>query len=449
MKYPIDQPAHWRHRLIRWASRQTGSLIVLDSCAQPEPCDLGHFEILMAVGARRRFELAAGGPLDRDALMQWSAQKGASGWSFFVSGYELGERFEVASGANLPRTLGWPDLVLIEPQVVLGLTRTGELEICAPDCEALWREIQAESNEPYQPSQLSVSWTTETESLSRRQHHQSVTDIQGQIARGDFYEINLCTETRLHHCRMANPFDWHQQLLSRSPSPFSAFVQLDSYHLLCASPERFLRRKADHLYSQPIKGTSARHTLPDQDQLSKDYLQNSLKERAEHIMIVDLVRNDLSKLCQTGSVRVQELCGIYGYRQVYQMISTVVGQQRDDTHLLPLLEALFPMGSMTGAPKKMVMNAIAHYEGVAREWFSGTVGYCDPSGNMDSNVVIRSLMYDSAAEVAKYCVGGAITMDSDPEAEYQECQLKASAITALLKEHRLDSVQADPATFMR
>ena len=203
---------------------------------------------------------------------------------------------------------------------------------------------------------------------------------------------------------------------------------------MCASPERYLLKRDNHVFSQPIKGTAPRFDNATEDRMSRLHLANSIKERAEHVMIVDLVRNDLSRVSEAGSVVVDELFGIYGYRHVYQMVSTISGQLAHPTNLLDLLQVTYPMGSMTGAPKHIVMNYIDQIEQTTRGWYSGTVGYCSPDGTIDSNVVIRSIMYDADAQLAKYNVGGAITYDSDPEAEYQECLLKSKAIRKLLAE---------------
>ena len=180
------------------------------------------------------------------------------------------------------------------------------------------------------------------------------------------------------------------------------------------------------------KGTSQRFKDENKDAASRLHLANSIKERAEHIMIVDLVRNDLSKLCEAGTVRVEELFGIYGYRHVNQMISTISGKLVDDFNFIDTIKATFPMGSMTGAPKYIVLKFIESLESVARGWYSGSIGYIDPSGNMDSNVVIRTLLYDKSMKIASFSVGGAITFDSDPDQEYEECLLKSKAIRMLL-----------------
>jgi len=205
--------------------------------------------------------------------------------------------------------------------------------------------------------------------------------------------------------------------------------------MACASPERYLNKTGSQLVSQPIKGT-AKRILNDEvaDEKLKEDLHNSVKERAENMMIVDLVRNDLARCCKTGSVKVAELFGIYSFPQVHQMISTVSGVLRDDIPFTSAFKYTFPMGSMTGAPKYKVMQVIDEYEKSRRELFSGTVGYISPNGDFDFNVVIRSLFYNVASRYLSYQTGGAITWDSVAEQEWEELKLKAWALEKIFAE---------------
>jgi para-aminobenzoate synthetase component 1 len=226
----------------------------------------------------------------------------------------------------------------------------------------------------------------------------------------------------------------YQRLSALSPVPFSCFYKLEDKYLLCASPERYVRKQGNTLIAQPIKGTRKRNLLsPSADAQLKADLLSDLKERAENVMIVDLVRNDLSKICTEGSVKVEELFGIYSFPQVHQMISTISGELPATMDFSDVLDASFPMGSMTGAPKKRVMQLINQYEQSKRGIFSGTVGYITPVKNFDFNVVIRSLMYNQTDNYLSYQVGSAITAKSNPEKEYEECLLKANAIRQVLE----------------
>jgi para-aminobenzoate synthetase component 1 len=212
----------------------------------------------------------------------------------------------------------------------------------------------------------------------------------------------------------------------------AAYFSADSLHLCGASMERYLTKKEDKILSQPIKGTIKKGETIEEDHALIASLLNSEKDRAENVMIVDLVRNDLNKICQTSSVKVTELCEIYSYLQVHQMISTVEGKLKPNTSFTDILRATFPMGSMTGAPKIAAMKHIDELESFKRGWYSGSVGYIQPNGDFDFNVVIRSLLCDEDKKILNYCAGGAITIDSNPENEWEEIQVKTKAITEVL-----------------
>jgi para-aminobenzoate synthetase component 1 len=201
------------------------------------------------------------------------------------------------------------------------------------------------------------------------------------------------------------------------------------------SPERYLKKEGINILSQPIKGTSKRNIDNEEDDLLNiTHLKTSEKERAENIMVVDLVRNDLSRICKEGTVKVDELCAVYSFPQVHQMISTISGILKDGIHWTDAIRQTFPMGSMTGVPKKKVMELIENYERSKRGLFSGSIGYVTPAGDFDFNVVIRSLLYNSTDKYLSFHTGSAITFSSDPETEYEECLLKAEAIKKALAE---------------
>jgi para-aminobenzoate synthetase component 1 len=263
--------------------------------------------------------------------------------------------------------------------------------------------------------------------MSREVYLNNVRDLKKHIQQGDCYEINFCQQ--FYACTNIDPVSTYSTLGKSSPNPFSAFYRVHDNYLMCASPERYLKKAGKKMVSQPIKGTAARSRFDaDEDQDNKRQLQESEKERSENVMIVDLVRNDLSKICEEGSVKVEELFGIYSFPNVHQMISTVVGELRENTPILDALKATFPMGSMTGAPKRKVMELIEKYEHGKRGIYSGTVGYISPEKDFDFNVVIRSVVYNETTRQVSFHTGGAITALSNPEKEYEECLLKAEAI---------------------
>ncbi len=268
--------------------------------------------------------------------------------------------------------------------------------------------------------------------------------IKGELAQGNIYEINFCNS----YSGQYKNIDYtllYEELNSISPMPFSVLYKHKEYILLSASPERFLQKKNNQLTSQPIKGTAGRLSNAADDQKQKQHLEESLKERTENIMIVDLVRNDLSKVCKGGTVIVEELCQVYTFEKVHQMISTITGELENPKIIFSkLLQALFPMGSMTGAPKLRAMQLIDELEKEDRGLFSGTVGYIQPNGDFDFNVIIRSLLFDEKKRLYKFHAGSAITMASDAELEYQECDVKTLPIRMLLKKLLVVDVSPTP-----
>ena len=253
-----------------------------------------------------------------------------------------------------------------------------------------------------------------------------VQNLLQHIQKGDIYEINFCFHLEANG--YIKPVDTYLILNHFSPSPFSCFVKYENLYLLSASPERFLQLKGNSLISQPIKGTAKRSKDEMEDKFLAENLRKSKKERSENVMIVDLVRNDLAMICEPGTVCVEELFGIYSYKHVHQMISTVVGKKVKDIPWLGCVEHLFPMGSMTGAPKHKAIELITKYEPLKRGLFSGSVGYVKPNGDFDFNVVIRSILYDDSCGKILINVGSAITAYSNPKQEYEECLLKAHAL---------------------
>ncbi len=259
----------------------------------------------------------------------------------------------------------------------------------------------------------------------------NVERIRQRILEGDVYELNYCMEFYAEDT-VIQPLPLYLALTEASPTPFSGYLKCEDKYLLCASPERFLKKEGQQLISQPIKGTIRRGATPQEDAQLQHQLRHDEKELAENMMIVDLVRNDLSRSCATGTVRVAEMFGIYGFRQVSQMISSVVGELRPDKDLVDALTGAFPMGSMTGAPKISAMQLIEELEATRRGLYAGSMGYITPDNNCDFNVVIRSIQYNASSRYLSYMVGSAITYDSDPEQEYEECLLKAQAILQVL-----------------
>ena len=267
--------------------------------------------------------------------------------------------------------------------------------------------------------------------IHKDEYLQKVSTILKHIHRGDIYEANFCQEFYAENAHI-NPVEVYHHLNAISEPPFATFLKYEHHYLLSASPERYLKREGTKIVSQPIKGTAKRLISKIDDEQIAIELSRDEKERSENIMIVDLVRNDLSKTAIKGTVKVEELCQVYSFKQVHQLISTVVSEVEETTNSVTIIRESFPMGSMTGAPKISAMEIIEKEEETKRGLYSGAVGYFTPNGDFDFNVVIRSILYNEEKNYVSFSVGGAITAKSIPEKEYEECLLKAKAMKYVL-----------------
>jgi para-aminobenzoate synthetase component 1 len=357
-------------------------------------------------------------------------------WLFGHVSYDLKNETEKLSSDH-PDHIGFPVIYFFRPQTVLQL-KEQQLTISSlnEEPEKIYEQLlqQPTHHTPQTTTDYRPQTTNPVRSrISKQQYTAIIQKLLQHIARGDCYEINFCQEFFAENATI-DPLYTYSQLTGISPNPFSCYYRLDSNHLLCASPERYLQKKGSNIMSQPIKGTFKRNSSDKTaDEALKQQLRQSEKDKSENVMVVDLVRNDLSRVCKEGSVKVDELFGIYSFPQVHQMISTISGELKDEMDLADILHATFPMGSMTGAPKKRVMELIEQYESTKRGIFSGAVGYISPEKDFDFNVVIRSILYNSTNGYLSYLVGGGITAYSDPEKEYEECLLKAEAIQKVLQ----------------
>ena len=267
--------------------------------------------------------------------------------------------------------------------------------------------------------------------ISKEEYINAVNKLKEHIYRGDIYEINFCQEFFAEKVVLKTPLIY-KKLNQISGAPFSAYCKFQEHYLMCASPERFLNRKSDRLLSQPIKGTIRRSKDAEEDEELKKELYNNDKERSENVMIVDLVRNDLSRIAKKGSVEVEELFGIYTFKQVHHMISSISCELKETTTFTDIIRSMFPMGSMTGAPKISAMKLIEEHEKTKRGLYSGAVGYISPTGDFDFNVVIRSILYNEKNKCLSFITGSAITEKAEAEKEYEECLLKAKAMFEVL-----------------
>ena len=410
-----DLPLDFGARARRWAA-------AYPHCVCCEPNDLPYPQ-----GAGRRLVAvarAAAPAATSLAALEALARRTSRPLAGFIT-YELKNELE-ALQSNNPTGLAWPTLHFFEPESWL-LWQAEAVELHAPDPAATLAAILATAV----PAPGAPVVPPLRARRPRAAYLAAVEAVRQDIRAGEVYELNLCQEFFAENVAL-DPAAVFERLNAASPAPFAGFVRWHQHYLLCASPERFLTHQQGIITSQPIKGTRPRHPDPALDEQQRLGLLHDEKERAENLMIVDLVRNDLARLARTGTVRVPELFGTYGFRHVWQLISTVTAELRPGVSLAEILRATFPMGSMTGAPKVRAMQLIEHYEASRRGLYSGCFGYAWPGGEFEFNVVIRSLQYRADTGYLSLQVGSAITYDSVPEQEYAECLLKARGMLEAL-----------------
>ncbi len=406
-----------KQKMLRWVD-QNSIFLFLDS--NNYPSKYAGYECLLAAG-----QVTPDDDIHTLADLQHKHDV-MQDWLFGHIGYDHKNILEPKLASSCSAKVGFPDMNFFRPVTVAYINREQTSltieSFGSPD--DIFRQINAMS---IKHSNAPIPRLRFNSVIDRDTYLDTIRQLRKHIADGDCYEINLCNEGFCNDADI-HPLDVFNELNTLSPAPFAAYYRAGDAYLMCASPERYLRKSGRAIVSQPIKGTAARGSDAEQDELNKKLLQTSIKERAENVMIVDLVRNDLSRCCETGSITVDDLFGIYTFPQVHQMISTVSGKMKATAAFTDAIRYSFPMGSMTGAPKFKVMQLIDRYERSRRELFSGSVGYITPGGDFDLNVVIRSLFYNAAARYLSYQTGGAITYDSNAEQEWDEMRLKAWAL---------------------
>lgn len=261
--------------------------------------------------------------------------------------------------------------------------------------------------------------------ISKEEYIKTAEEAKRKIKEGDYYELNLSVLFSGQFTGEA--LDLYQKMSSNGQQPLSAYFSVEEFEICSASPERFLLKSDNSLFSSPMKGTAPRSGDPIQDRMNKELLRESEKERAENLMIVDLVRNDFSRVCTPGSVETISLFEVHSYPTVHQMISTVTGELRNEIQTEEAIASCFPMGSMTGAPKISAMEDIERLEAHKRGVYSGAIGFFTPEGDFDFNVVIRTAFCRNDG-VFTYAAGSAITSDADPEKEWSEILLKTAVL---------------------
>ncbi|HMS51302.1 MAG TPA: anthranilate synthase component I family protein, partial [Chitinophagales bacterium] len=373
-------------------------------------------------------------------------------WLFLALAYDV--KNETEPNSNLytrqPNSMGFPDLIALQPDLLLKIRKNGWCEIEISDKYAkLWppekirNAIESKNTFDFTNKLAGnllngkplVNLTQPIAPfISKKRYLQQIKAMQKHICQGNIYEANFCQSFVAKNAQISHPWALFNKFNSLNAAPFAGFMHVGHWQLYCGSPERFIQKTGNQIISQPIKGTPNRAAPPQLDAALAQALRQNPKEQAENVMIVDLVRNDLARMAQLGSVRVAELFGVYSFAKVHHLISTITAQlPQININFTQILQACFPMGSMTGAPKISAMQICNTLEASRRGMYAGTMGYIDPNGNFDFNVIIRSLIFNAKKQILSFQVGGAITHQSNPLAEYEECLLKATTMLDVLQ----------------
>jgi para-aminobenzoate synthetase component 1 len=415
-----------RSWLIPFLASET-HVAICDSCDMPSAASIQQYQMLIAWG--KHAEII---PNEQNAFEEIMAfHKAHEDWIFGIFSYDLKNSLEDLKSQN-PHPTQTPPAAFFVPEHLIIVNNAGEIFWMSHswDVQDLNRFLEIPRHRPnsaFSEEPLFVH------NVDRDRYVEKVESIKEQILEGNVYELNYCHEFHACPANLKTPIRLFEKIRHESPAPFAAYFCLNDWNLIGCSPERFLQRRGQRLISQPIKGTAPRRDDPEEDAAEKQKLSTSEKEKAENVMIVDLVRNDFARSCLTGSIQVKELFGIYSFPRVHQLISTIEGIENEHLTLLQSLKNAFPMGSMTGAPKIAAMKLIDELEENARGWYSGAFGYISPNGDFDFNVVIRSFVYNRKTDYLSVMAGGAITIDSDPLQEYEESLLKARYLLLSVK----------------
>jgi para-aminobenzoate synthetase component 1 len=425
--FTVENKEGFKESLLLWA-QQYDEVVWLDSNGHSD--SYGSFDALLAVDGLTA--LSTDYENGFDDLTTYQAQ--VKDWIFGYLSYDMKNDVEVLTSKNIDG-LEFPELYFFQPKKIIRIKEDKidliYLNMVSDELETDFEEINQhtfnlnETSIPKDDIRIRMR-------IFKDEYFRKVGQMLVHIQNGDIYEANFCQEFYAENCTI-NPLGAFKKLNAISKAPFSAYLKLFDKYLCSASPERYLKKIGNKVISQPIKGTAARNGLITKDTELKVQLEQDEKERSENIMIVDLVRNDLSKSAVKGSVTVQELCKVYSFEQVHQMISTISATVAADKNPVELIKETFPMGSMTGAPKISAMKIIEELESSKRGLYSGAVGYFTPNSDFDFNVVIRSILYNESKKYVSYSVGSAITAKSNPNKEYEECLLKAKAMREVIE----------------
>ena len=419
--FKIEDPELFKQRLVIWAN-QFSTFAVYDTNGLKDA--YSQFDYVVAVDASKFLSIQNEG----SAFEQFKTfQEAATSTIYGYFAYDLKNELENVVSEN-PSNLDLPATFFFEARYEISL-KDGKCTINRSTLEALYILDQINAVEL---SKITPPALPEFKSrVDKDTYIKQVQAIQNDIEEGTVYELNYCREIYAENAKL-DPIQTFFNINSKAEAPFTCLLKMQNQYVLSFSPERFMQLKGDVMLSQPIKGTLKRGATKEANIALEQQLLQDEKERAENVMIVDLVRNDFARSAEIGSVKVPELFGIYTFKNILQMISTVTAKKRKEVHFLDALKNAYPMGSMTGAPKIKAMELIEQYENTKRGLYSGAIGYVKADGDFDFNVVIRTLIYDQSNEYLSFHVGGAITYDSIPEKEWEETQTKAQSILQFL-----------------
>lgn len=430
ISFSIPNITTFKESLLRWA-QQFEEVVWLDSNGHQG--NYNSFDALLAVDAVAIIKTETQGAF----ACLFDFRNTTRDWIFGFLTYDLKNDVEILSSKNHDE-LQFPDLFFFQPKRIIKIqgskahfmyfnSDSSEMKTDFETICALQNHKAIPDSEIKERIPIRIKMR-----IFKDEYFKRVTKILAHIHRGDVYEVNFCQEFYAEDTRI-NPLKVYSNLNRISRAPFATYLKLKDNYLLSASPERYLKKTGRKLISQPIKGTTKRDVNKAKDDINKRVLEKDEKERSENIMIVDLVRNDLSKSAIKGSVYVEELCKVYTFKQVHHMISTITAQIPEGRDPVEILKETFPMGSMTGAPKIEAMKIIEELESFKRGLYSGAVGYFTPEGDFDFNVIIRSILYNADTKYVSFSVGSAITAKAVAEREYEECLLKAKAMRSVLE----------------
>jgi len=423
--HTLNHPENFKEQLLSW-SQQFNEVVWLDSNQHKD--NYSSYDAILAVDA---FTVLKTDYFDAFNRLD-EYQSSIKDWIFGYLTYDLKNTSESLKSENYDG-LEFPDLYFFQPKKLF-LIKDNKVEIkylkmVDDDIYNDLLEIEQFDNKTIQKSNAPIKIKLR---IHKDKYFEKANQMLAHIQRGNIYEANFCQEFYAENSKI-NPLETFKKLNTISKPPFATFLKIEDKFLLSATPERYIKKDGIDVISQPIKGTAKRSDNKEADIELAKALSKDTKERSENIMIVDLVRNDLSHTATKGSVKVKELCKVYSFLQVHQMISTISSKVKEDVRPVDIIKTTFPMGSMTGAPKISAMKIIEDLEETKRGLYSGSVGYFTPNGDFDFNVIIRSILYNKSKNYISYSVGSAITAKSDPLKEYEECLIKAKAMRQVLE----------------